>query len=184
MLKVRGHQRIALNRLNGKCIQSFRAALQSHSIFISSSSLVVSASITRGLTYFRIALPNGTRLTEVLCVGFDDAAMRTRRLILERAGHVVTQARDLRQVQAACENTSFAVAVLGQSLNANEKKRVTDIVRRYCKCAKVLELHMGIAPELPDADEHLQVDGGEPEGLVEAVGTLLRRRGKMKARPA
>ena len=123
MLKVRGHQRIALNRLNGKCIQSFRAALQSHSIFISSSSLVVSASITRGLTYFRIALPNGTRLTEVLGVGFDDAAMRTRRLILERAGHVVTQARDLRQVQAACENTSFAVAVLGQSLNANEKKR-------------------------------------------------------------
>ena len=101
-------------------------------------------------------------VTDVLCVGLDDAAMQTRRLILERAGHSLTQARDLRQVQAACETTAFSVVVLGQSLNANEKKRVSDVVRTHCKRAKILELHTGIAPDLPKADGYLQVNGGEP----------------------
>ena len=123
-------------------------------------------------------------VTDVLCVGLDDAGMQTRRMILERAGHTLTQAQDLRQVQAACKSIKFSVVVLGQSLNANEKKRVSDIVLTHCKGAKLLELHTGIAPELPKADGHLQVNGGEPEGLVEAVNTLARKRRKMKARSA
>lgn len=61
-------------------------------------------------------------MADVLCIGIDDAAMRTRMLVLERSGHKVTQARDLRQIQAACETISFSVAVLGQSLNARRKK--------------------------------------------------------------
>jgi hypothetical protein len=114
-------------------------------------------------------------VTDVLCVGLDDAAMRTRRMILERAGHTITQARDLRQVQAACEIFSFSVVILGQSLNANEKKRVSDVVQTLCKGAKILELHTDIAPQLLKADGYLRVNGGEPDGLLEAVNTLARQ---------
>jgi DNA-binding NtrC family response regulator len=120
-------------------------------------------------------------VTDVLCVGLDGAAMQTRRLVLERAGLNVSQARDIRQVQAACESTSFAVVILGHSLNPNEKKRVSDVVLTYCKTAKLLELHTAIAPDLPSADGHLQANPTEPEALVGAVSRLLRKRKKTKA---
>ena len=120
-------------------------------------------------------------MAEVLCVGMDDAAMQTRRLILERAGHVVSQARDLRRVKEACEVKSFSVVILGQSLNASEKRRITDVVLTSCKSAKILELHTGIRPDLPQADKHLQVSATEPQALVGAVNALLQTRGKKKA---
>jgi CheY-like chemotaxis protein len=120
-------------------------------------------------------------VTDVLCVGMNDAAMQTRKLVLEKAGLNVSQARDIRQVQAACESNSFAVVILGHSLNRNEKKRVSDVVLTYCKTAKILELHTGIAPEVSSADGHLQANLTEPEALVEAVNRLLRKRKKTKA---
>lgn len=122
-------------------------------------------------------------MADVLCVGMDDAAMQTRRLILEKAGHVVSQAQDLRRVKEACEVNSFSIVILGQSLNASEKRRITDVILTHCKSAKILELHKGISPELPRADEHLQVSQMEPQALVDAVAALLRKAGKKKARP-
>jgi DNA-binding NtrC family response regulator len=113
------------------------------------------------------------RGADILCIGLDSAAMRTRLLILERAGHKVTQARDLRQVESACEAISFDVAILGQSLNANEKMRVSDVLQKNCKSAKILELHIGVAPDLPHADEHLQATAMEPQDLIGAVNALL-----------
>lgn len=118
----------------------------------------------------------------MLCIGINSAAMQTRTLILERAGHTITQARDLRQIKAACERTSFAVAILGQSLNPSEKQRIADLVRTDCKSARLLELHEGISPEFPGADAHLQVNATEPHGLVDAVTALLAMP-KKKRRP-
>jgi hypothetical protein len=37
-------------------------------------------------------------------------------------------------------------------------------------------LHTSITPDVPEADEHLQVSAIEPENLVEAVNALLRKR--------
>jgi hypothetical protein len=81
--------------------------------------------------------------------------------------------RDLRHGTAACETISFAVAILGHSLNPHEKMRVADIVRTHCNSAKILELHTGMASELPDADEHLQVNVIEPQAFVDAVNSLM-----------
>lgn len=115
-------------------------------------------------------------MADVLCVGIDDAAMQTRRLILEKAGHVVSQARDLRRVKEACDANSFSIVILGQALNASEKRRISDVVLTHCKSAKILELHTSITPDVPEADEHLQVSATEPENLVETVNALLRTR--------
>lgn len=122
------------------------------------------------------------RAADILCIGIDNAAMQTRLLILERAGHNVIQARDLRRVKTACETISFDIAILGQSLSRNEKKRVIDVVLAHCKTARILELHTGIAPEFPGADAHLQASAIEPEVLVETVGTLLETTTKKTAR--
>jgi len=110
-------------------------------------------------------------LANILCIGTADATMATRRMILERAGHSVTEAVDLRQVIAACESRNFEVAVLSQTLPDKEKARVSDtIIRMYD--AKILELHTGVAPELLSADAHLQMTTSAPEGFLECVNAL------------
>lgn len=119
---------------------------------------------------------------EVLCVGVDDTAMQTRRLILEKAGHAVSQARDLREVTAACEAKSFSVVILGHSLNAHEKRRITEVILRECTPAKVLELHTAMLPDIADADAHLHVTARGPEALVEAVNLLTTPRKKKSSR--
>ena len=107
--------------------------------------------------------------------------MQTRLMILERAGHNVTQARDLREIIAACRSGIFALAILGQSLPAKEKLRISGVIRRECPGAKILELHTGLAGELPSADSHLQVTAGAPEGLVECVETLTSKEKRRRA---
>ena len=81
---------------------------------------------------------------------------------------------------AACENP-IRVAVMGNSLKANEKMRVSDVVRTHCKAAKILELHSGISPELPSAHAHLRVTESQPEGLIDAVNALLPKARKAKS---
>ena len=120
-------------------------------------------------------------MANILCIGIGNAAMQTRKMILERAGHTVTQARELREVMAACRVDSFSVAILGPALPRNEKLRVRDLLYIECRDAKVLELHIGVAPEISSADAHLQVTASEPEGLVECVESLIMNR---KRRPA
>ena len=113
-------------------------------------------------------------MANVLCIGKDDAAMQIRRLILERAGHSITQASDLRLVITACQNDQFHVAMLGQLLGGPEKMRVTDVVRKNCPGAKILELYTSAAPEIPNkVDAHLSVNSDNlAEELIGAVNRL------------
>lgn len=127
---------------------------------------------------FRVMLRG---MADVLCVGMNDAAMITRKLILERAGHAVIQARDVRKVTEACEATSFSVVVWSaRDLTEAQKMRVSDIVRPFCETAKILELHSTILQEFARRRRHLQVTAIEPEGLVEAVNAPLKVSRKTK----
>ena len=112
--------------------------------------------------------------------------MQTRRLILERAGHSVTQATDLRRVIAACQRDEFHVALLGQLLGFPEKLRVTDVIRKNCPGAKILELYTSVAPEIPkDADAHLSVNSDNlAEDLTGAVNRLSARKTRREKRGA
>jgi|SRR6185437_6624516 DNA-binding response OmpR family regulator len=121
-------------------------------------------------------------MAEILNVGFDSALLTTRRIMLEGAGHRVEQARDLLQVIAACERTSFNVVILGNSLIPNEKLRVADVVRRQCDGVRLLELHNGVRPDLRDADAHLQALEAGPEELLQVVESLLKKPNRRAAK--
>ncbi len=43
-------------------------------------------------------------MAHILCVGLNDALTATRKAILERAGHTVSEAKDTRQVRTVCES--------------------------------------------------------------------------------
>jgi hypothetical protein len=79
-------------------------------------------------------------MANVIHVGTNEAILSTREAILEKAGHGVVVAHDLREVISACEQGSFEVGV-GQALPAMEKLRVTDTLRRLCSGIRILEFH-------------------------------------------
>jgi DNA-binding response OmpR family regulator len=114
-------------------------------------------------------------MANILCIGVDEDAMKSRHTALERAGHTVSQAKDIRQVVAACSGIRFDVIILGQSLPAKEKLRVYDLIRQHGAGAKVLELHNGPA-EISNADAHIRVTGGAPTELVDVISGLTGRR--------
>ena len=112
-------------------------------------------------------------MARILHVGTKDAVTATRRAILERAGHEVFVAHNLREVAAACRSNSFDVVILGQALPAKEKQRVVRTVRERCEPIRLLEYHNGIAPDLPIADAHLHAASSTPQALVDGVEHLV-----------
>jgi len=109
----------------------------------------------------------------VLCTGSDPVLMETRRLILEKAGHTVVAVSDERALAAACEQNKFDVAVIGQNVSPNLKRRVLMLVRKYCPSVKVLELHHNYASKaLDNADAWLEVPSDTPGELADHVAQL------------
>src|ERR1051325_4875733 len=103
----------------------------------------------------------------VLCTGIHPPLVRTRKMILERAGHTVITARNSSAVAAACQRHQFDVAVLGQSSTPALKHEWLSIIRTYCPSAKVLELYVPCdGSTLPDADDRLEAPA-IPDHLAE-----------------
>src|SRR5689334_974497 len=113
-------------------------------------------------------------MADILCIGIDDSSMRAKQSTLERAGHTVSLAKDVRQVIAACSGIRFDVILIGQTLPAKEKLRVHELIQRYCAGAKILEQYAA-APELPAADAHMP-SGQSGEDLVAIIRSLIAQR--------
>ena len=113
----------------------------------------------------------------VLCLGTDDALLATRRMILERAGHRVLQAKSLPEVVIHCTEQLVDVVVLGQGVPSQEKLRANDFIRAECPHSKILELHtLGARRALRDADASLPVPVDVPSELSQTVEELAKKR--------
>ena len=111
----------------------------------------------------------------VLCTGADPTLMKTRKLILERAGHRVVSARDAQEVTAACNCNRVEVAVIGQSSPPEMKRLVASLVHQYCPSAKILELLPPYQSRtLEDADSWLEVPTSIPKELADEVSRLAK----------
>jgi hypothetical protein len=78
-------------------------------------------------------------------IGTDAVLAQTRKLILEMEGHSVISVTDEKSLASSCELYAFDVAVLGQALSANIKRRAADLIRQHCPNVKLLELHFRAA---------------------------------------
>lgn len=109
----------------------------------------------------------------VLCTGSNPVLTKTRQLILEQAGHTVVPALNEREIETACSQHNFEVAVLGQSTPPRFKRENTKLIRKLCPSVKVLEIyppHLGKA--LDDADGWLEMPPEGPQMLVSVVNAL------------
>ncbi len=100
--------------------------------------------------------------------------MRTRALILEGAGHKVTNVQGLANLREVCARGKYEVVVIGQALNDSDKKDAFAIVRELCSNARVLEL-FGQTPVLSAADEWLQIPAAAAGELADRVMALISR---------
>jgi DNA-binding NtrC family response regulator len=114
-------------------------------------------------------------MANTLCIGIDDSSMRAKQSTLERAGHTVSLAKDVRQVIAACSGIRFDVILIGQTLPVKEKLRVYELIQRHGAGAKILEQYAAAAPELPAADAHIPV-GKSGEDLVALIQSMVVQR--------
>jgi DNA-binding response OmpR family regulator len=71
-------------------------------------------------------------MAQVLCTGVDVSLLRTRKMLLEQAGHSVTTVTREDELREACETAKFDVVVIGQSVSPRQKHRVADLVRNHC----------------------------------------------------
>ena len=109
----------------------------------------------------------------VLCTGVDPALMRTRQLILQKAGHNVITARDTVEIMQVCKQHKFDVAVIGQAITSKVKQHIMSVVRECNPTAKVLELYrFSTGKVLEDADAWLEVPADVPQELAERVTAL------------
>jgi hypothetical protein len=112
----------------------------------------------------------------VLCTGVDPSVVRTRQLILERAGHVVIPALDEASLIDACRQNKFEVAVVGQTASAKIKRRIASLIRDCCHDAKLLELYtISSGKILDDADSWLEVLADLPQELAARVEALAAK---------
>lgn len=110
----------------------------------------------------------------VLCTGDNPALVRTRQLLLERAGYSVITAIVEPEIAAACKKTPYDVAVLCQQINRELKKKASVLIRKHCPSAKILELYEASAGrQLADADAWLEAPADLPTALAEKVAALL-----------
>jgi hypothetical protein len=121
----------------------------------------------------------GPTVAIVLCTGADPILLKTRKLILEKAGHTVVSARDREMVIAACKDRAIEVAIIGQSLSLESKRSIAACIRQFCPSAKLLELHAAHQSKaIADADAWLEVPAGVPQELAERVSELAQSAGK------
>jgi hypothetical protein len=109
----------------------------------------------------------------VLCTGIDAALIKTRKLILQQAGHRVITAMDESSITAACQKHTFDVAVIGQTVSTEIKRQIMSLVRKHCPSAKILELYRFSTGRILDsADSWLEVPADVPSELADHVAAL------------
>jgi DNA-binding response OmpR family regulator len=101
--------------------------------------------------------------------------MQRRQLVLERNGHSVVGVMDEKALTAACENQTFAVAVISHKLSARMKQHVALLLRNHCPEIKILELYdTGNGPAIDDADSWIG-NPVVPQELVSRIAALTKR---------
>ena len=109
----------------------------------------------------------------VLNTGIDDGLLKMRRLILEVVGHTVINAKNTRDVEEACKQHSFRVAVIGQMISPIEKQCIVHSIRSHCPTTRILELYATATDRvISNADAWLRVPIDVPSELARVVSEL------------
>lgn len=76
----------------------------------------------------------------ILCISTTEAILQTRKLLLQRNGYEVISARNFKEVEDACRQRNFDLALVGHDMEPKIKKAVGLKIRQYLPQAPILEM--------------------------------------------
>jgi DNA-binding response OmpR family regulator len=115
----------------------------------------------------------------LLNISADPELRASRQKVLESGGYQVLSPLNIMEVEQACKKRRFDAVILGHTLPAAEKRRVTATIRSLCsRQTPVLGIYAVSPEEVAEAD--LAVPAYEPQALLEGVRKLLRLAGSQR----
>lgn len=121
----------------------------------------------------RAHAPQATPIKTVLWISGYAALLATTKLMLEAEGFDVHTASDFLQVQSACNEDRFQLAIVDHTLASKIKRAIAAVIREKRPGTFILELCQ-VSSEIPDTDYILI--GHEPDALVKMVLRIARER--------
>ena len=107
----------------------------------------------------------------LLSISYDEAILKTRHYIFERAGFEVTSAWGFSDALAQCKQGDFDLIVLGHTLPPQDKTALVSALREKCDCPIVSIRRPGQGKH-PDADYSVEASEG-PEALLAVIREAL-----------
>lgn len=117
--------------------------------------------------------------SKVLSITYEEPLMQTREMILHKAGFDVTSGLGFVEAQALCTERQFDLVIIGHAIPTKDKLALIQCAKQGG--ARVLCLRNPNDPVLPQAD--YSTDRTDPDGLIEAIKTLLAQRQPSRSEP-
>ena len=112
----------------------------------------------------------------ILAVSHDPALLESRSSILRSAGYAVVQVLSAKQAQELLESGSFDLVLLGHSLPAHDRDRLTRLIRSSGSLTPVVTV-APLTDPLPYEFADALVEGS-PEMLLNGIREVLLKAGK------
>ena len=111
-------------------------------------------------------------MPHILSISYDPSLLRTRQIMLERAGFKVTSALGFTEAQEHCQpDANFDLVLLGHTVPRKDKSALITLLKQRCN-KPMLSIRRHGYPPVPEAD--FSVDSHEgPEALIRAVKSAL-----------
>lgn len=109
-------------------------------------------------------------MARILSVSYDPTLLRTRQMLLERAGYEVVSTPDLAGALEKCRDTEYDLVIMGHSIPPTDKLEIMHALRQHCPAPVLALLRPGESP-LREAAE--SIDPFNPNQLLAAVDRIL-----------
>jgi DNA-binding response OmpR family regulator len=110
----------------------------------------------------------------ILNISFDESLLRTRHLLLESQGYVVTSTLRFEDALDSCRSQSFELVIIGHSIPEPQKQQFISALRSVCS-TPILTLHRHNEGHLQAADYDFDASAG-PAQLTKTVQRVLSRK--------
>lgn len=111
--------------------------------------------------------------TVILAVGLDSSLLADRHSIWQTAGYFITSAGSIREAILQFKNGDFDLILLGHSIPAESRERLTSLIRASGSRIPVVYITDGSGYSDSFADATMK---NEPHHVIEGIGELLAKR--------
>jgi hypothetical protein len=105
----------------------------------------------------------------IFCIPATSALAEAKRQLLALRPYEFVTATDYQQIEAACANLRFDLALIGENFEPPIKKAISSLLREHCPQVPILEIYK----DRPVIEGSEYVKAGSPDEIVKAVQRIL-----------